>query len=139
MGTDLNRFCRQACTLALLVLAPAGVMAADAPQTLALTIAQGDTLIGIAGRYLEQPERWRDLARLNRIRNPRRLRPGAPLQIPLDWMRWSQLAADVVHTHGAVQGNRGPLAVGMRLSQGDSVDTGADGSVTLRFSDGSLA
>ncbi|MCB2044092.1 MAG: FecR domain-containing protein, partial [Rhodoferax sp.] len=116
-----------------------GLAADDAPATLALTLRPGDTLIGIGERYLEQPGRWVDLARLNRIRDPRRLRPGAALQIPLDWMRWQALPVEVVHVHGAVQGPGGPLAPGMRLSQGDRFDTGADGILTLRFAGGATA
>lgn len=126
-------------TLALLLLAPRPLLAADAPTTLALTVQSGDTLIGIGERYLEQPGRWIDLARLNKLRNPNRLQPGVQLRIPLDWMRWNPLAVEVVHVHAQVRGNRGPLAVGMRLAQGDSFDTGAQGALTLRFSDGSVA
>lgn len=125
--------------LAFALLAPALVHAADAPTTLTLTVQPGDTLVGIGERYLEQPSRWVELARLNQLRNPNRLQPGAQLRIPLDWMRWNPLAVDVVHVYGVVQGNRGPLAVGMRLSQGDRFDTGAEGALTLRFSDGSVA
>jgi hypothetical protein len=127
--------------LLAVVAAPLPVLAADdgAPATLSLTLRTGDTLIGIGERYLEQPGRWVDLARLNGIRDPRRLRPGAALRIPLDWMRWTVLPVEVVHVHGQVQGERGPLAAGMRLTQGDRFDTGADGALTLRFADGTLA
>ncbi len=116
-----------------------GLAADEAPATLALTLRPGDTLIGIGQRYLEQPGRWVDLARLNGIRDPRRLRPGAALRIPLDWMRWQALPVEVVHVHGTVRGPQGPLAPGMRLAQGDRFDTGADGILTLRFAGGALA
>lgn len=124
--------------LALACAAPA--MAADpANTTLALTVRAGDTLIGIAGRYLDQEHDWRTLQRINRITDPRRLRPGAQLQIPLDWVRWSASPVEVVFVEGLVIGNRGPLAAGMELQQGDSFDTGAKGTLTLRFADGALA
>lgn len=130
----------------LAVAAPVPGLAAGAtpatpvtPATLTLTLRPGDTLIGIGERYLERPGRWVDLARLNRIRDPRRLQPGAPLQIPLDWIRWTVLPVEVVHVHGSVQGERGSLAPGMRLTQGERFDTGTDGMLTLRFADGTLA
>jgi hypothetical protein len=113
--------------------------AGEAPATLALTLRPGDTLIGIGERYLEQPGRWAELARLNRIRNPHRLQPGTQLRIPLAWMRWKLLPVEVVHVHGQVLGERGALAAGMRLGQGDRFDTGAEGALTLRFADGALA
>ena len=111
----------------------------DAPGTLRLEVRAGDTLIGIGQRYLDAPQRWRAVQRLNRIRDPRQLRPGTALQVPVDWLRWSALSAEVVHVTGTVTGPAGPLQAGMRLGAGDRFDTGAQGSVTLRFSDGALA
>lgn len=124
--------------LALLCAASAGA-AEPADAALALTLRPGDTLIGIGEQYLEPTHGWRDLQRLNRIADPRRLRPGTSLRIPLDWMRWSALPVEVVFVQGSVTGSRGPLAAGMVLQQGDSFDTGAGGSLTLRFADGALA
>lgn len=128
-----------AAVLGLLALALPVSAADEASATLALTVRPGDTLIGIGQRYLEQPGRWGELGRLNRIRDPRRLQPGAQLRIPLGWMRWTTLPVEVVHVHGRVQGDRGPLAAGMRLAQGDRFDTGPEGALTLRFADGALA
>ncbi len=125
--------------LAVLVLPVFAQVPAQQPETLSLTLRQGDTLIGIAERYLEQPSRWADLAELNQIADPRRLQPGSQLNIPLTWMRWKALPVEVVYVLGPVQGNRGELRVGMQLAQGDSFDTGAEGAVTLRFADGAIA
>ncbi len=133
-----ERLRRLGAVLALAGSIPA-IAAGPADTTLALTLREGDTLIGIGTRYLLPEHDWRDLQRLNRIADPRRLQPGNTLQIPLDWLRWTALPVEVVHVHGTVTGSRGPLVVGMQLMQGDSVDTGAQGALTLRLADGAIA
>lgn len=142
MATASNRWhepVRRACTLLALAWAGAA-MAADPPAaTLALVLRTGDTLVGITERYLEPIHDWQALQRFNRIADPRKLQPGAQLQIPLAWLRWTVLPVEVVHVRAPVTGNRGPLAVGMQLTQGDSFDTGMQGAITLRFADGALA
>ena len=47
-----------------------------------LNILEGDTLSGIAGRLLGDPEAWREIANLNNIENPLKLIPGQELIIP---------------------------------------------------------
>ena len=120
--------------LALLTWLPA-----IAQDMLTLDVRAHDTLIGISARYLEQPSRWPELQRLNRITNPRRLQPGSSVRIPLDWLRWSELPVQVEFVQGVVTGRQGPLSAGMRLQAGDSLDTGAQGALTVRFADGAVA
>lgn len=45
-------------------------------------IKSGDTLSRIAVRFLGDAGRWREIARLNNIRDPRRLKVGAKIRIP---------------------------------------------------------
>lgn len=51
-------------------------------MTATYTVQAGDTLSGIAGKYLDDPGRWRQLMELNRLANPNRLRVGQVLQLP---------------------------------------------------------
>lgn len=46
------------------------------------TVKTGDTLISIARRKLGDPGRWVELARLNGLRDPRAVRPGAVIRLP---------------------------------------------------------
>lgn len=114
-----------------------GVYAAD---EFTLVIARADTLIGISQRYLQDPNRWPELKRLNQLKYDKRLKPGSTLRIPLDWLRWSEGSAEVTSVQGRVSGTVAgagvPLAVGMQLKAGDSFDTGASGALTLRLYEG---
>lgn len=46
------------------------------------TVKRGDTLSAIAGRLLGDPDRWREIASSNGIRDPRKLKVGTRLKIP---------------------------------------------------------
>jgi hypothetical protein len=46
------------------------------------TVKHGDTLVTVAARQLGDLNRWHELARLNDIRDPRRISPGDTLRLP---------------------------------------------------------
>jgi hypothetical protein len=129
----------------LLLLCWQASLSARAGDDFAVTVHGGDTLIGISQRYLENPERWPELKRLNRIKNDKHLQPASVVRIPMAWVRWSELSAEVVHATGTVRAilngatSSAPtlLTAGMKLKAGDTFDTGTDGALTLRLSDGS--
>ena len=49
-------------------------------------IVPRDTLIGVCRSLLAEPRRWPVVRRLNRVRNPRRLKPGRTLEIPTGFL-----------------------------------------------------
>ncbi|MBT9457890.1 MAG: FecR domain-containing protein [Burkholderiaceae bacterium] len=105
-------------------------------------VAPGDTLIGLQQRFLQAPADWRGLQKLNRVANPRRLMPGSSLRMPVAWLRQDATVAEVIHVQGQVglqrgQGPASTVAVGDKLLTGDALQAPADGSLTLRFADGS--
>jgi nucleoid-associated protein YgaU len=52
-------------------------------RTRSHTVRGGETLSAIATEEWERPEEWRRIADENAIEDPRRLRPGAFLDIPV--------------------------------------------------------
>jgi hypothetical protein len=127
------------------LLAWAGASGAQAPATpppvppvhVHIT-EQGDTLIGLSERLLVQPGRWPEIARLNAVRNPRRIPVGTPLRFPLAWLRTEPGPATLLSTTGAVRVDGQPAAPGTELAEGARLASEADGHAVLRLIDGTL-
>ena len=98
----------------------------------------GDTLIGLGRRYLLDPSQWPELARLNDVRDPRRLPIGRGLRIPLRLMRVEPVPAAVLAASGSVRSGAAAVVAGQSLPEGSALDTGADGHVTVRLVDGTV-
>lgn len=103
-------------------------------------VVEGDTLIGLAKKYLDDAELWPLFLQYNKVENPRRLKPGSTLRIPpVELPR-----INVIFKHGevsrVVNGDPGsaPLDVGDQLQEGDKVMVGSDSYLTLQFNDGSI-
>ncbi|HWR76985.1 MAG TPA: FecR domain-containing protein [Thiobacillus sp.] len=105
-------------------------------------VKAGDTLIGIAAAYLENPNDWPKLQALNKVLNPKWLKPGSKLRLPVALLKREAAVAQVIYVQGKATRtpNNGPsqiLPVDARLQVGDVIETANDSSVSLRFVDGS--
>lgn len=101
-------------------------------------VLPGDTLIGIAQRWTETPQRWRDLQRLNRITRPTRLAPGTELRIRIDWLRGEPTTLVVREIGGRVVIDGASGAAGAVGREGTRIETGADGVAVLVLGDGTV-
>lgn len=134
-----NRFRALRALFALAICATCATRVWADGRELELTIKAGDTLIGLADRYLAKPAEWPKVQRLNKVPDPRRLVPGSTLRIPVELLREESVQAEVVSVAGtASKGDGARLAAGERLAPGTVIRTGQDGFVTVRAPDGAL-
>ncbi|RDK08742.1 FecR family protein [Cupriavidus lacunae] len=110
---------------------PAGAEGAD----FIYVVEPGDTLIGLASRYMASGQGWRTLQRLNGVADPYRLVPGSRLRIPLSQIPELAASARVVYVAGEVRANGRPVQAGMTLDEAARIETPAGGSVTLELPD----
>ena len=129
----------------LLAVSPVQANAEGPPAGTAATLTYvtraGDSLYDLADRYLRDRSDWVALARLNHVSEPRHLRPGTVLRLPVALLREDGLSARVIATSGpATHAFRNepslPLVVGSSLVEGDRLQTGKDGFATLELADG---
>lgn len=104
------------------------------------TVRPGDTLIGLAQRYLRNPDDWPQVQRDNHIRNPRAIPPGTVLRFAATLLRVQPQQARVELVYGAVQvehaGAWQTAAPGQKVGAGDAIRTGADGTVIVVLANG---
>lgn len=140
-ATSLRRYLLGVCAYFvaayLLLMAPP----ASAEPEWRYGIKSGDTLISIANVYLVKPHAWTRLQSLNHIADPKRLVPGAQLRIPVSLLRQDAAAAQVIllrgkATHTPLGAATQPLLKETQLQAGDTLETGPESTVSLRFVDG---
>jgi hypothetical protein len=125
------------CTATMAAAAPAG----DAAT--AYVVQPRDTLYDLARRYMLSLAGIAEVSKVNRITDPRRLKPGSTLAIPTALLRSEPLLAKVEAVSGvvSVQDQAGttprPLVIGTSLKEGAIVRTAGNAFLTLRFADGS--
>lgn len=126
--------------LALGAMMSAGFASAQTPTT-SYVVRRGDTLSGLADRYLVRPSAYREVARLNGVREARRLPVGRVLRVPIPLLRSEPTQARVATVRGPVSVRRGSgvattAAVGQTLAEGDIISTGANAFIRLALPDG---
>jgi hypothetical protein len=121
-------------------------VAAAAPADDAVTpyvVQPRDTLYDLARRYMLSLAGIAEVRKVNRITNPRRLKPGSSLAIPSALLRSEPLLARVEAVSGVVSvqdqaaAAPRPLTTGANLKEGAIIRTSSNAFLTLRFADGS--
>ena len=110
-------------------------------DALTYVVQPGDTLYDISELYLENPAYWSELAEEVGVNNPRHLQPGQVIRLPLDQLRHHNKELRVAFQRGQASVTQGgetkPLVRDMILTEGQTIQTGPDGFVSLELPDGS--
>ena len=128
--------------LAILLLLSAAVRAETAYWV--YTVRPGDTIWDLTARHCTSVLHWKRIQRLNNIPDgpDRQIPPGTRLRFPVDILKHQPTAASVLKWQGTVElrradGSSAAVADNTPLYSGDSLTTGANSSLTIRFADGS--
>lgn len=106
-------------------------------------VRPGDRLIDIAKSYQKNPDDWKKLQQSNTVPDPKLLQPGKQINIPVADLKQGDPFAAAVLVHGEVQRldkSGQPVAKvvsGDVLKMGDTIQTGARSTLTVRFADDS--
>ena len=141
---EMFRMALRGLLLALAIFAlPAGGYAASAEKAASISyrVVQGDNLYTLAERYFSKTGDYIVVQRLNKVADPRRLRIGSLLTIPRPLLRQVPVEAVVQSFRGTVfigpAENRRPAAIGMKVREGDLIQTSEKSFITLRLPDDS--
>ncbi|NOZ53146.1 MAG: LysM peptidoglycan-binding domain-containing protein [Gammaproteobacteria bacterium] len=114
-------------------------------QDWAYTTRPGDTLWDISNKYLKNVNYWSRLQQHNSIDIAKKMPPGTRLLIPIAWLKHPPTPATILSISGDVSyvpaknGKITKLSLDKKtLFAGDKILTGADGSATIKFADGSI-
>lgn len=128
--------------LALMAIPYASGAAESPPSTVEITVEKDDFLISICNKYLENPSRWSHIAKINRLPDPNRLKPGQKIVIPTDMLKGTPLDGSVTFIKGTVTCTPGngsqpqQVHLGSRVKPGSEVRTAAESSVEISYEDG---
>ena len=114
--------------------------AGPAPEPmLRYTVQPHDTLWDLSARWFRRPASWSEVARLNRLPQPDRLKPGQTLTLPLRLLKPENVPATLSLVEGQVLLDGQAAQAGTPIQPGQRVLAGAESSAVIRLGDGSSA
>jgi hypothetical protein len=123
------------------LLTPVCTAAYDEP-TVEIVVHDRNTLINICKEYLEHPNKWKEIARINHLKNPDLIYPGQVLQIPAGLLKGEPAYGVVDFVKGKVEIQSQEdkewrlLSINDRVPEGTKIRTDNEGTVDIDFKDG---
>lgn len=123
--------------------APSEIAAQKSSDTEQITYVfkRGDTLFGLANKYLRKWPDYVAVQRLNRIADPRKIPNGRSLRIPVYLLKYRPSGAKLSAFRGDVSiasgGRNLPPVRGLDIVEGSLIKTAARSFLTLQLEDGS--
>lgn len=119
------------------------VVAAEASPEWIYSVRPRDTLIHFGERHLINPDDWRILQKLNRIKDPYRMPIGSKMRVPLHLVKQGPASAEVIFSFGDVymlnaDKTKQPVFKGQQLAAGTELHTADKSKLNIRFADGSV-
>ncbi len=135
----MTRFLLTLFAFALLVSSNAARASKD--DAIIYTVKRGDTLIGIAQKYMTRESDYAKVQKANGIRNPLALPIGSKLRIARPLLKFQSSSARLVAVRGNVTLVRGAAAsaaaTGTSLNEGVTIRTAGSSFATLALENGS--
>ena len=103
-------------------------------------VRDAESLARISRRLLNDGERpgvLKALQKHNGLGNANRIRPRQVVRVPVNWLRTSPDSAEIIDAEGDVRSAGLPVSANTLLHPRAAVQTGADGRVQLKLTDGS--
>jgi len=103
-----------------------------------------DCLIKIGKRILTDPSKWREIAKINRLKDPYIIRPEQMLIVPIRLLKGSPMDGTVTFVKGETFVKRGDdkqwerLKLGDKISKGDTLKTEDKSTLEICFEDKSI-
>jgi hypothetical protein len=107
-----------------------------------IVVQKDDNLINLGEKYLEDPHKWREVAKFNRIQNPDLIYPGQAVLFPLSLLKGMPSYGAVGFIKGNVEfqseGSKEwrTLHLNDRVKEGTGIRTRDDSAVEIIFEDG---
>jgi hypothetical protein len=121
-----------------LISKPANAAESD---SIVYRIKRGDTLIGLAGKYLSRESDYRQVQKANTIRDPHAIPVGTRLRIARSLLKYQSSTARLVAVRGNVtlvrNGTASAATTGTSLGEGVVLRTGGSSFATLSLENGS--
>jgi hypothetical protein len=100
-------------------------------------VKPGDNFINIRAQFTADSIDWKQVAKLNKVSNDRRLPVGKEILIPIAWLNAQPATAVVKSVSGKASINGQPVSSGMQIFESARLVTEENSAVVLELSDGS--